>query len=125
MQNDQEADQTDHGATSAGDRRSSPLATEPDVVAVGAEPDAAAVGTKLDVVAIGNALVDVLASATDNDLDRLGLVKGTMALVDSERSTAIYDSSGTDRRGVGRISRQHGRRRGSAGRPGCVSRPGG
>jgi sugar/nucleoside kinase (ribokinase family) len=48
----------------------------------------------LDVVAIGNALVDVLATATDDDLARLGLVKGTMALVDLERSKAIYEAMG-------------------------------
>ncbi len=48
----------------------------------------------LDVVAIGNPLVDVLASATDDDLVRLGLIKGTMALVDQERSEAIYATLG-------------------------------
>jgi sugar/nucleoside kinase (ribokinase family) len=56
-------------------------------------PDATS-GPTLDVVAIGNALVDVLASAHDADLERLGLVKGTMALVDGERSQAIYDTLG-------------------------------
>jgi sugar/nucleoside kinase (ribokinase family) len=49
----------------------------------------------LDVVAIGNALVDVLAPAKDADLEKLGLVKGTMALVDLPRSEAIYDTLGT------------------------------
>ncbi len=48
----------------------------------------------LDVVAVGNALVDVLASASDEDLSRLGLVKGTMALVDLERARAIYEAMG-------------------------------
>jgi sugar/nucleoside kinase (ribokinase family) len=48
----------------------------------------------LDVVAIGNALVDVLAPATDADLEKLGLVKGTMALVDLARSETIYDTLG-------------------------------
>jgi len=50
--------------------------------------------TPIDVVAVGNALVDVLGSATDEDLVRLGLVKGTMALVDLERSRAIYETMG-------------------------------
>ncbi|MGA7418179.1 MAG: adenosine kinase [Acidimicrobiales bacterium] len=50
--------------------------------------------TELDVVAIGNALVDVLASATDEDVQKLGLVKGTMAVVDLERSEAIYATMG-------------------------------
>jgi len=49
---------------------------------------------RFDVVAVGNALVDVLASATDGDLERLGLVKGTMALVDQERSKVISAAMG-------------------------------
>lgn len=48
----------------------------------------------IDVAAIGNALVDVLAPATDDLLAQLGLVKGTMALVDLERARAIYDAMG-------------------------------
>ena len=50
--------------------------------------------TRLDVVCVGNALVDVLASATDADLTGLGLIKGTMVLVDHERAAAIYDRMG-------------------------------
>jgi sugar/nucleoside kinase (ribokinase family) len=46
------------------------------------------------VVAVGNALVDVLASAKDEDLTALDLVKGTMALVDHARSEAIYATMG-------------------------------
>jgi len=56
--------------------------------------DGAGPPTRLDVVCVGNALVDVLASATDQDLADLGLVKGTMALVDHERSAAIYERMG-------------------------------
>jgi sugar/nucleoside kinase (ribokinase family) len=44
---------------------------------------------------VGNALVDVLASASDELLGELDLVKGTMALVDHERAAAIYDRMGT------------------------------
>jgi len=55
---------------------------------------AADTGTRLDVVCVGNALVDVLASATDEDIAALDLVKGTMALVDHERSAAIYERMG-------------------------------
>ncbi len=51
-------------------------------------------GPRLDVVAIGNALVDVLASATDADLEALDLVKGPMALVDHGRSESIYAAMG-------------------------------
>jgi sugar/nucleoside kinase (ribokinase family) len=50
--------------------------------------------TELDVVAIGNALVDVLAPASEEDLERLDLVKGTMAIVDLERSEAIHATMG-------------------------------
>ena len=57
-------------------------------------PDAGSPPTRLDVVCVGNALVDVLASATDADLAELDLVKGTMALVDHERSAAIYERMG-------------------------------
>jgi sugar/nucleoside kinase (ribokinase family) len=48
----------------------------------------------LDVVAVGSAIVDVLAGADDTMLDSLGLVKGTMALVDAERADALYASMG-------------------------------
>jgi sugar/nucleoside kinase (ribokinase family) len=51
-------------------------------------------GGPLDVVAVGNALVDVLARATEDDLARLGLVKGSMELVDLARSTAVYKGMG-------------------------------
>jgi sugar/nucleoside kinase (ribokinase family) len=51
-------------------------------------------GPSLDVVVIGNALVDVLASAKDEDLAALDLVKGTMALVDLARSESIYATMG-------------------------------
>jgi adenosine kinase len=51
--------------------------------------------TRLDVVCIGNALVDVLASARDEDLASLDLVKGTMALVDFERAAAVYEHMGS------------------------------
>ncbi len=46
------------------------------------------------MVAVGNALVDVLASAHDDDLEALGLVKGTMVIVDQARSEAIYATMG-------------------------------
>lgn len=51
-------------------------------------------GGPLDVVAVGNALVDVLTRATDDDLARLGLIKGSMELVDLARSTAVYEGMG-------------------------------
>jgi sugar/nucleoside kinase (ribokinase family) len=43
-------------------------------------------------VCLGNALVDVLAQATDGELADLDLSKGSMALVDLERAAGIYGS---------------------------------
>lgn len=48
----------------------------------------------LDVVAVGNAIVDVLSETTDQFLVEHGLQKGTMALIDTERATALYDAMG-------------------------------
>lgn len=48
----------------------------------------------LDVVAMGSALVDVLTHAGDHDLARLGLAKGSMALVDLARAAAVYGAMG-------------------------------
>lgn len=48
----------------------------------------------LDVVGIGNAIVDVLAQSDDAFLDKHGLVKGAMTLVDAERSASLYDAMG-------------------------------
>jgi len=44
----------------------------------------------LDVLAIGNAIVDVLASAPDELLERHGLVKGEMRLVDTDGAEQLY-----------------------------------
>lgn len=54
---------------------------------------AADVGT-LDVVAVGSALVDVLTHSSARDIERLGLVKGTMTLVDLPRAAAVYRAMG-------------------------------
>ena len=51
-------------------------------------------GGPLDVVGIGNAIVDVLSHADDEFLVREGLVKGSMALIDTVRAKALYDSMG-------------------------------
>ena len=45
-----------------------------------------------DVVTIGNAIVDVIVSAPDSFLHEHGLVKGSMELVDAERSDRLYDA---------------------------------
>lgn len=43
-----------------------------------------------DVVGVGNALVDVIAHATDEFLEAEGLVKGAMTLIDTDRAVSIY-----------------------------------
>ena len=48
----------------------------------------------LDVVAIGNAIVDVLAAASVDDLTALGLTKGAMTLIDTDRAHDLYDRMG-------------------------------
>jgi sugar/nucleoside kinase (ribokinase family) len=49
---------------------------------------------ELDVIGIGNALVDVLCNESEAFLERHGLVKGTMHLVDETRAREIYDAMG-------------------------------
>jgi sugar/nucleoside kinase (ribokinase family) len=46
----------------------------------------------LDVTGISNAIVDVIANATDADIARLTLAKGSMTLVDAARADALYAS---------------------------------
>ncbi|MBV9285965.1 MAG: adenosine kinase [Acidimicrobiia bacterium] len=43
-----------------------------------------------DVLAIGNALVDVLATVTDEQMDELGIVKNSYELVDAETADSLY-----------------------------------
>ena len=45
----------------------------------------------LDVVTVGSAIVDVLAHVDDALVEAHGLVKGTMVLVDHDRSAALYE----------------------------------
>ncbi|MGH6960486.1 MAG: adenosine kinase, partial [Dongiaceae bacterium] len=47
-----------------------------------------------DVVGIGNAIVDILGHADDEFLDRHGLAKGAMTLIDAERASALYQTMG-------------------------------
>ena len=44
------------------------------------------------VVSLGHAIVDVLARTGDEEIQGLGLQKGTMALVDGERAHALYSA---------------------------------
>ncbi len=45
--------------------------------------------SRIDVLGIGNAIVDVIAEVDDAFLDSLGLVKGSMRLVEHEEATRI------------------------------------
>ena len=47
--------------------------------------------SSFDVAAVGNAIVDVLAPATDAFLAEEGLAKGAMALIDADRATRLYE----------------------------------
>jgi sugar/nucleoside kinase (ribokinase family) len=50
-----------------------------------------------DVIAIGNAIVDVMAPSSDEAIARLGLVRGGMTLVDTDRARELYDAMGPAR----------------------------
>ncbi len=45
-----------------------------------------------DVLGIGNALVDVLSTEPEDFIDRLGMVKGAMTLIDTERAEELYEA---------------------------------
>src|SRR6266508_3371027 len=49
---------------------------------------------RYDVLGIGNAIVDVIARTDDDFLGKQRMAKGTMALIDAARATAIYDAMG-------------------------------
>lgn len=45
---------------------------------------------RFDVLCIGNAIVDVIADATDEFLEEQGLDKGSMRLIDEDEATRLY-----------------------------------
>ncbi|MEM1398420.1 MAG: adenosine kinase, partial [Pseudomonadota bacterium] len=49
----------------------------------------------IDVITIGNAIVDVLSYEDDAFLEKHGLVKGSMALIDPEQAETLYSDMGT------------------------------
>ena len=49
---------------------------------------------RLAVLCIGNAIVDVIANATDEFLAEEGLVKGSMRLIDAEEAERLYSHMG-------------------------------
>jgi sugar/nucleoside kinase (ribokinase family) len=50
-----------------------------------------------DVIAIGNAIVDVMAPCDEAEIEQLGLAKGGMTLVDTDRARELYDAMGPAR----------------------------
>jgi len=48
--------------------------------------------TRFDLCAVGNAIVDVLAPCDDAFLEREGLAKGGMMLIDEARAVSLYDA---------------------------------
>ena len=51
-------------------------------------------GGTLDVVGVGNAIVDVFGTADEAFLDRHGLPKGAMTLIDAQRAVELYGEMG-------------------------------
>ncbi|HVF37953.1 MAG TPA: adenosine kinase [Sphingomicrobium sp.] len=52
---------------------------------------------RYDVLCIGNAIVDVIADATDDFLASQGLDKGSMRLIDQAEAVRLYDAMGPGR----------------------------
>ena len=52
---------------------------------------------KIDVIAIGNAIVDVMAPCEDALIEELGMARGGMMLIDTDRAHALYDAMGPAR----------------------------
>ncbi|MBT5570088.1 MAG: adenosine kinase, partial [Alphaproteobacteria bacterium] len=52
--------------------------------------DTAAQAGELDVLCVGNSIVDVLAQTDDATLEKLDMVKGTMALIDADQAETLY-----------------------------------
>ncbi len=50
--------------------------------------------TQFDLLAIGNALVDVLAQADDGFIEKQGMQKGGMMLIDEPRAVELYGAMG-------------------------------
>jgi sugar/nucleoside kinase (ribokinase family) len=53
--------------------------------------------TRFDVLAIGNAIVDVMAPCDDSLLERFGMAKGGMTLIDEAGATTLYEAMGPAR----------------------------
>jgi len=53
--------------------------------------------TQFDVIAIGNAIVDVMAPCDDALIERLGMTRGGMTLIDTARAHELYEAMGPAR----------------------------
>ena len=51
----------------------------------------------LDIIAIGNAIVDVIGNCDDSLIEKLGLARGGMTLIDADRAHELYDAMGPAR----------------------------
>ncbi len=51
----------------------------------------------IDVIAIGNAIVDVMAPCEDALIERLGMPKGGMSLIDTQQAHDLYEAMGPAR----------------------------
>ena len=56
---------------------------------------------RLDVLAIGNAIVDVIADASDSFVADQGVPKGSMRLIDEAEATRLYEAMGPAREASG------------------------
>lgn len=52
---------------------------------------------RYDVLAIGNAIVDVMAPCEDELIAELGMARGGMTLIDTDRARELYDAMGSAR----------------------------
>ena len=52
---------------------------------------------RYDVIAIGNAIVDVVASCSDELIEELGMARGGMTLIDDAQAQELYDAMGPAR----------------------------
>lgn len=51
----------------------------------------------LDVVAVGNAIIDVIADCEDSLIEKLGLARGGMTLIDADQARDLYAAMGPGR----------------------------
>ena len=51
----------------------------------------------IDVIAVGNAIVDVMAPCPDEKIEALGMTRGAMMLIDTEKANSLYGEMGPAR----------------------------